>query len=116
MTDTPSKMAVAAKMFRPRNVAFLVGVLLAVWIAQFAYKTNNICSPGEHILQSDTDAIMVAENRLVKDPFFSSEEFGGALEFLDALHRTSNCCQAIRKRTFLFVIVWDVFMVAETPT
>jgi hypothetical protein len=109
-------MVGSAKIFRLRNVISLLGVLLAVWIAQFAYRTNNVCSPGEHILQSDTDAIRVAENKLVKDPFFSSEEFGGALEFLDALHRTSNCCQVIRKRTFFFVIVREVFMVAETPT
>jgi len=115
-TNSQGKMVDPARIFRPGNVALLVGVLLAVWIAQFAYRTNNVCSPGEHILQSDTDAIRVAENRLVKDPFFSSEKFGGAPEFLDALHKTSNCCQVIRRRTFFFVIVWDVFLVAETPT
>ena len=103
-------------MFRPRNMVFLLGTLLAVWVAQFAYRQNNICSPGEHILQSDTDAIEVAKNRLVKDPFFSSQEFGGAPEFLEALHQTSKCCEVVRRRTFFFVIVWDVFLVAETPT
>ena len=108
-------MARIANTFRPRNMVLLFGVLLAIWIAQFAYRNNNVCSPGDRIIQSDTDAIEVAKNKLVKDPFFSSQEFGSASEFIDAFHQTSNCCQAVRRRTLFFVIVWDVFLVAETP-
>jgi hypothetical protein len=114
--DSNTKVSSYGKMFRPRNMVFVLGTLLAVWVAQFAYRQNNICSPGEHILQSDTDAIEVAKTRLVKDPFFSSEEFGSALDFLDALCQTRNCCEVTRRRALFLVTMWDVYLVAETPT
>jgi hypothetical protein len=99
-----------------RNIVLLLAVLLAVWIAWFAYRNNNICLAGEHILQSETDAIEVAKNKLITDPFFSSVDFGSAPDYLNLLDQTNNCCQAIRSRNFFFVVVWDVYLVAETPT
>jgi hypothetical protein len=103
-------------LFRPRNFVFLVAVLIAGWIGQFVYSTNNICSGDEHLIESEADAIEVAKNRLIKDPFFSSEEFGSALDFLNALLQTRNCCEVIKRRALFLFIVWDVYLFAETPT
>ncbi len=55
------------KVFRATGVGWLI--LIAVWIgctAEFAYRTNNVCGPGDHIILSDTDAIKQAQTRLFR--------------------------------------------------
>jgi hypothetical protein len=89
------------KIFRPRNVFIALTVSLVVWIVQFVYRTKNFCEPGDRPIQSEADAIAVAKKKMVKNPFFSSGRFGSAPDFVDALERTDNCCNAIRSRNIL---------------
>ena len=84
-----------------------------MWIAQFVYRTNNFCEPEDHPIQSEADAIAVAKRKMVKSPFFSSERFGSAPDFVDALERTENCCNAIRSRNILGLTFWDVYLGAS---
>jgi hypothetical protein len=104
------------KAIRPRNVFLALALLLLVWVAQFSYRTNNYCGPGDHPIQSEADAIAVAKKKLVKNPFFSSERFGSAPDFVDALERTGNCCNAIRSRNIIGLIFWDVYLGASIST
>jgi hypothetical protein len=48
---------------------------LGGWFAEFAYRTNS-CGPGDHVIQSETDAIEVAKKKMVKERKFSSERAG----------------------------------------
>jgi hypothetical protein len=40
--------------------SLLLVVLMGSWIAEFTYRLNNICGPGYHIIQTEADAIEVA--------------------------------------------------------
>jgi hypothetical protein len=104
------------KIFRTRNVVLAVVLSLFVWMAQFVYRTNNFCEPGDHPIESEADAIAVAKRKMVKNPFFSSERFGSAPDFVDALGRTENCCNAIRSRNIIGLIFWDVYLGASIST
>lgn len=101
-----------------KNAFLLLVALVVVFLiggsAEFAYRTNSICSPGDHIIQSEADAIEVAKKKIVKDSHLSSESFGSAPDFVDALSETKDCCSAIGYRTAFFVIVWEVSLAAET--
>lgn len=101
------------KIIRPRNVFLALTLLLLVWVAQFSYRTNYYCGPGDHPIQSEADAIAVAKKKMVKHPFFSSEDFGSAPDFVDAVERTENCCHAVRSRNILGLIFWDVYLGAR---
>lgn len=93
---------------RTRNVFLAMVLLLVMWTAQLAYRTNNFCEPGDHPIQSETDAIAVAKKKIVKNIFFSSDSFGSAPEFVDAVERTKDCCHAVRSRNVFGVILWEV--------
>ncbi len=107
------------KIFRARNVVPALAIFLFVWIAQFVYRTNNFCEPGDHPIASEADAIAVAKRKMVKNPFFSSKSFGSAPDFVDALERTENCCNAIRSRNIIGLTFWDVHLgasISSAPT
>ena len=99
------------KIFRARNVVLLLLalpiVLLVGFCVEFAYRTNS-CALGDHVIQSEADAIEVAKKKIVKSSYFSSESFGSAPDFVDSLSETEDCCSATRFRTPFFVIVWEV--------
>jgi hypothetical protein len=101
------------KMLRTRNVILALIFSVIVGMAQLVYRTNNFCEPGDHPIQSEEDAIAVAKRKMVKNPFFSSERFGSAPDFVAALERTENCCNAIRYRNILGLIFWDVHLGAS---
>jgi hypothetical protein len=101
------------RIIRPRNVFLALVALLVVWMVEFAYRKNNLCEQGDHPIQSEADAIAVAKKKIVKNPFFSSESFGSAPDFVDALERTENCCHAARFRNALGVIFWEVHLGAK---
>ncbi|MCK1642910.1 hypothetical protein IVA95_36480 [Bradyrhizobium sp. 157] len=67
-------------------------------------------------IQSEADTIAVAKKKMVKNPFFSSERFSSAPDFVDTLDRTENCCNAIRSRNMLSLIFWDVYLGASIST
>jgi hypothetical protein len=71
------------KIFRIRNVVLAAVLSLFVWMAQFVYRTNNFCEPGDHPIESESDAIAVAKRKIVKNPFFCSERFGSVPDFVD---------------------------------
>jgi hypothetical protein len=95
-------------------LATLPTLLLIGFIVEFVYRTNS-CALGDHVIQSEADAIEVAKKKIVKDSYFSSAEFGSAPDFVDSLSKSENCCTAVRSRTPFLVVVWDVSL-SETPT
>jgi len=107
------------KMFRPKNVFLLLASLLIVLFVgsafEFAYRKNS-CAPGDHVLQSEADAIEVAKRKFVENPrvHFHSGDFGSASAFVDALSETENCCSAVRSVNVFFVVVWDVQLYERT--
>ncbi|XSC45838.1 hypothetical protein ACF1BQ_007395 [Bradyrhizobium sp. RDT10] len=90
-----------------------LAMLLVVWIADFAFRKNNICSLEDHAIQSEADAIAVVKKKIVKDRSFSSQQFGSADEFVDTLREAENCCSATRTRNIFGVIVWSVYLKAK---
>lgn len=94
----------------------LAALLLLLWIGlvtEFAFRMNS-CGPGDHVIQSEEDAIDVAKRKIVKDPRFSSSSFGSAPDFVDDLKETNNCCSAVKTRNYSFVVVWEVRLFAQT--
>lgn len=104
-------------VFRARNVflglVLLLLVLYAGFAAEFSYRMNS-CALGDHVIQSEADAIEVAKRKIVKDPRFSSSRFGSAPDFVDDLSETENCCSAVKTRNYSFVVVWEVRLFAQT--
>jgi hypothetical protein len=103
------------KLFRAKNVFFALIALIVGYIAEFAYRTNNICGPGEQILKSDADAIEQAQIRLFRAhygshgiPGYIDEKLG----FVD--FSRANCCTVTRTRTTFGVIIWKVDLHGET--
>jgi hypothetical protein len=98
------------------NVLATFSLLLAVTIASdvalFAYRTNNICGPRDHILQSDVDAIEVAKEFVSKSDYYGWQVISGA-DVRDAMNRTNNCCEATRSRNWSGVIEWHLSMFAD---
>jgi hypothetical protein len=101
------------KIFRARNVFILFVVAFVTWDAEFAYRRNSACLPEDHQIQSEVDAIAVVKKKIVKDRSFSSQQFGSADEFVDALREAENCCSAARARNIFGVIVWSVYLKAK---
>src|SRR6266516_3222779 len=46
--------------------SLLLSVLIGSWLAKFTYRLNNVCDPGDHIIQSDADAIKQAQIRIIR--------------------------------------------------
>ena len=92
------------KIFRVRNVFLLLLALVLADLATFGYRMNS-CGPGQHVIESEADAIEVAKKIAVgvEDPEFNPR-------FLDALSKAKNCCRTTRTRTVLLVIVWEVYL------
>jgi hypothetical protein len=86
-------------------------VLIVGWLAEFTYRTNNICGPGDHIILSDADAIKVAKARALDAPYASSQYFDSEPDLVD-FGRTDACCKVTR--TAFGVIVWEVSLHGET--
>jgi hypothetical protein len=101
------------KIFRAQNVFIVFVVAFVAWHAEFAYRKNNACSPEDHRIQSEADAIAVVKKKIVKDRSFSSQQFGSADEFVDSLREVENCCSAKRSRNIVGVIVWRVYLEAD---
>lgn len=109
-----------AALFRKKWQAFAAfSLLLAVLIigdyASFAYRLNNICHPGDHIIQSDADAIKQAQVRINQARYGSHgipgyvDEKPGYADFSQA-----DCCQVRRSRTIFGVIIWEVELDGRT--
>ena len=97
------------KIFRARNVFLALAVLIVGWQAEFTYRLNNVCDRGDHITQSDADAIKQAQIQIVElvtaatvYPDMSDEKPGYA-DFSQA-----DCCTVRRSRTIFGVIIWEV--------
>jgi len=91
-----------------------LALLFVVWVADFAFRKNNICSLEDHAVQSEADSIAVVKKKIVKDRSFSSQQFGSADEFVDTLREAAeNCCSATRTRNIFGVIVWSVYLKAK---
>ena len=100
-----------------RNVFLLLAVLpvalLVGSIGEFAYCLNNVCGSGEHIIQSEADAIETARSRILQARYGSYGFFDEKPGFVDFSH-TDNCCKAARTRNIYDVIAWEVYLDGET--
>lgn len=80
---------------------------------EYARHINSSCSADGRPIVSEADAIAVAKKRIVKNPFFSSDRFGSAPDFVDALDQ--ECCDATRSRSIYGLVSWDVDMETRLP-
>jgi hypothetical protein len=109
------------RIFRVRNAVLLLVVLPVIlpmglcfgWMAQFVYRTNYVCGPGEHTLQSNMDAIEVAKDRILQAHYGSYGYFDEKPDSVD-FSQTDDCCRVASVRNMYGVIVWTVFLHGET--
>ncbi len=103
------------KIFRIRYFFLVLAILIVGWIGEFVYRTNNSCGPGEHIIQSDVDAVETAKRQTFKARYGSHgipgyiDEMPGSVEYDQA-----GCCTVRRSRTIIGVIIWEVSLRGET--
>jgi hypothetical protein len=103
------------RLLRARNIFFSLLVLVVGCNVQFAYRTNNICNPGDHLIQSDAEAIERAKNQIFRagyvgfGPPDEKEEKPGYADF-----SRPDCCKVTSTRTAIGVIIWKVELDGET--
>jgi hypothetical protein len=119
-TVTVTVFALSALIWRKWNAFATFSLLLAVLIvgvcASFAYRLNNVCGPGDHIIRSEADAIETAKARILQARYGSHGIPGYVDEkpgFVDFSH-ADNCCTVTRSRTAIGVIVWEVGLEGDT--
>jgi hypothetical protein len=104
------------RMLRARNVFLLLFFLLAeavvVWIGEFVYRLNNDCGTGEHLIQSEADAIETEQGRVLQARYGAFDVLHEKPAFVDFSH-ADNCCTAPRTRNIYGVIVWEVLLNGE---
>ena len=64
------------KISRSGNVLLALAVLLVVWTAEFAFRKNNLCEPGDRPIHSEVDAIKQAEMRISRANYIRHEIYG----------------------------------------
>lgn len=92
-----------------RAFLFTLVALVAVFVllcAGFAYRLNNVCGPGQHLIESEADAIEVAKKESAH-----GQEFDAS--FIAALSKAENCCTVTRDRNVYLVIAWHVSLNAR---
>jgi hypothetical protein len=93
----------------------LLTLLIVGDLGAFAYRLNNGCRPGDHIIQSANDAIRIAQNRIFQARYGSHgipgyvDEKPGYADFGQV-----DCCTVRRSRTATGVIIWVVELRGET--
>ncbi len=103
------------KIFRAKYLFLALALLIVGWLIEFAHRLNNVCGPGDHIIQSEADAIEVAKARYWKARYGSHgipgyiDEKPGSVDF-----GRTDCCSVTRNRTINGVIVWKVSLEGET--
>lgn len=104
------------KIIRPRNVLLALALLLVVWLAEFAYRKNNLCAPGDRPIQSETDAIKQAKIRFSRANYNGHEIYGyvDKMPELVAWDQADGCCRVNRTRNIYGVIAWEVSLQGET--
>jgi len=104
------------KILRATAIMYLImAAAIVAWFGEFAYRKNYICGPGEHIIQSDADAIKQAQLRIVRARYDSH----GMPGYIDekpsvADFSSPDCCTVKRTLTWGGVIVWEVLLSGET--
>jgi hypothetical protein len=97
-------------------IAFPI-VLVFGWEAVSTYRTNNVCDPGYHIVQSNADAIKQAKIRFNRARY-GSHGVAGHLdekpELVDFSRLGDSCCLVTRSRNMFGVIGWQVGLDGET--
>ncbi|WJR76456.1 hypothetical protein [Bradyrhizobium sp. NP1] len=103
------------KIFRPRNWFLVLLVLVVGWHVRFAYRTNYVCGPDEHIIQSDADAIKQAQKLMFK-AHYASHGISGYIDEKPYIADFSqaDCCTVRRVLSANGVIVWKVSLDGET--
>jgi len=102
------------KIFRARNMLLVLALLVAVWVAEFAYRKNNVCAPGDHPIESEADTIKQAKIRLSRARYDRDVSYGPDRPELVAWDQGDNCCKVTRTRNVYGVIVWEVSLQGET--
>jgi hypothetical protein len=93
----------------------LLALLIVGDLTAFAYRLNNVCGPGDHVIQSADDAIELAKVRIFRARYGSHgipgyvDEKPGYADFSQA-----DCCIVRRSRTAIGVIIWMVELRGET--
>ncbi len=103
------------RIFRWRNLFFLLLALVVGCNVQFAYRKNYVCGRGGRIIQSEADAIERAQNQIFRAHYASHgipgyvDEKPGYADF-----SRTDCCKVTKSMTAIGVIVWKVELQGET--
>jgi hypothetical protein len=112
-------LALSALLGKKWNAFAMFSLLLTTLVVgdhvSLAYRLNNDCGPGDHIIQSDADAIKQAQIRIVRARYGSH----GIPGYVDkkpgyADFTQTDCCKVARTRTVAGVIIWKVSLHGET--
>lgn len=104
------------KIFRATVALYLVmAAIIAGYTAWDSYRLNYVCGPGDHIIQSEADAIKLAQSRIFKAHYGSH----GIPGYVDEKPYTADfsqpdCCEARRTMTMTGLIQWEVNLDVET--
>jgi hypothetical protein len=105
------------RKWRASGIFLLLGAGLIVGdCASFAYRLNNVCGPGDRVIESESDAIKQAQARTSKAHYITHGIAGYVDErpaLIDFDH-TDNCSKATRSRNVFGDIVWRVYLDGET--
>jgi hypothetical protein len=101
----------------PAFAAFSLPIagLIVGYCAWFSYRLNYVCAPGDHIIQSDADAIKQAQMRIIRARYLSHgvpgyvDEKPGYADFT-----RTDCCRVERSTTIFGVIIWNVELEGKT--
>jgi len=105
------------KVFRTTICGWIV--VLAVWggwIARSVLQKNSFCKADEQLIGNETDAINLAQRRISKARYLSSDLATAPDDkpYVVNFGPADGCCQAIRTRSWWGVIVWEVSLSGET--
>jgi hypothetical protein len=97
-------------------VILLAAALIVGDCTSFAYRLNNVCGPGDRIIESEAAAVKQAKARTF-EAHYITHGIAGYVDEKPALidfDHTDNCCKATRSRNIYGVINWKVDLDGET--
>ena len=98
------------------KILFLLVALLVSLNAALTYRKNNICSAGDHPIQSEAEAIKQAGIRFSRANYHRHEISGyfDGMPELVVWDQAIDCCKVTRTRNIFGVIVWEISLQGET--
>lgn len=114
--EEPARTLPGWKIFRATVAMYLVmAAVIAVGTGWYNYQLNYVCGPSDHIIQSEADAIRLAQSRIYK-AHYGSHGISGYVDEPPSVADFSrpDCCEARKTLTMTGLIQWEVNLDGET--